>query len=146
MSETEGKLKNKAVETALSLRDRLSNDAKELYDYVLEHSPEDQNFVNRMNRCPGEIPFRHLVRSAKEGTTDPKKWSSKTLTDSEIVAIAEDTEVRIAAWSLLMDDSPNNWKISRQVQIKGSKENWQIIRGGIAFTAGVILYFVSTFI
>lgn len=128
---------------SLRLRDRLSPEATELYDNILKLHPDERGPFSLSNRCRGELPFRYLVRSVIEGTTNSKEWSKRLISDEEIAENINDEDVLMGAHVLLIDKSKDNWEKRRAQAKKNNQENWRIIRGALAFTAGVVIFFFA---
>lgn len=141
VSETMKSVEKEERKYSLSLRDRLAPEAAELYDYILALSPEPQNFITRMTRCPGEVPFRYLIRSVLEDTIKSTEWIKPPLSDAEIADLANDTENRISAWSLVMDGSESKFVSTLNRYWINRIANLQLVRGAAAFCVGIVLFF-----
>lgn len=125
-----------------SIRNRLSPDAAELYDYTLKNFVMYRDWLFGSRLYSQDRVFRYLMKSAIDGTVTPKRWGVTSWRNEDLIAAAEDVENRIKAWSLIMDDSPKSWSRIVEQRYHVDKGNMLTLRGVASITAGLAILFV----
>ncbi len=127
----------------MELRQRLTNEAFDLYKYVSVRYPAYENSFFERGGSSRDDAFRHLLRAAYEDTPQPRRWGRSLWPDADVAQFAADSEVRRRAWGFLADDDPEGWREQWVKRNRRDRIGTQVIItvGLIAAVVGAITAF-----